>query len=94
MLDESILKSRTRELFESSSVMQYKEYDEKIEIVCNVLDSLRKLIPSKHIKQFEKLIDDYEVAQDNIINLFELEAYKQGFIDAFEVYSLVYPVKK
>jgi len=94
MLKETFIQSRTRELFESSGGMHYEEYQINSDLAYSALDAIEELIPLEHIDKFKKLVDDYESANCKIINVFERDAYKQGLIDGFEIYSLVFPVKE
>lgn len=94
MLKESVVQSRTREIVESSSVLQYEEYHAASELSNKALTSIEKLIPRKHNKEYKDLVYKYEDALDKTIHVYEMEAYKQGIVDGFEIQSILNSMKK
>lgn len=92
MLKESLINQRVEEFTQES----YTDHETKklFKESKELFEKLKRLIPESNLKQYTRVLDDYEYINDKMSVIREREAYKQGLVDGFEIYSLVYPIKK
>lgn len=91
MLKQSLIDQRMELLIETAHPVEFDSELSAEEF--QLSENLKAFVPESDLEEFSKVLDDYECIKEKIGSVREKETYKQGLIDGFEIYSLVFSVK-
>ncbi len=90
LLKKSFVEERTEEISEGDN-LKSKDYDSLFRTAHGAFDAIRELIPKNVKKEFDVLSDDFYYHMDKLHFYIEMQVYKQGLTDGFELAKILLP---